>query len=84
MGLHIHLCRLTMEEPMPTNLALDDKLIEEAVKIGKHLSKRAAVTEALKEYVSARKRLGILKWIGRVDYDEAYDYKKARKRRASS
>ena len=68
---------------MPTNLALDDKLIEEAVKIGNHKSKREAVTEALQEYVNARKRLGILKWIGRVDYYDDYDYKKARKRRTS-
>ena len=68
---------------MPTNLALDDKLIEEAVKIGNHASKREAVTEALQEYVNARKRLGILKWIGRVDYYDDYDYKKARKRRTS-
>ena len=67
---------------MPTNLALDDKLIEEAVKIGNHASKREAVTEALQEYVNARKRLGILKWIGRVDYYDDYDYKKARKRRS--
>ena len=68
---------------MATNLALDDKLIEEAVKIGNHASKREAVTEALREYVNARKRLGILEWIGRVDYYDDYDYKKARKRRTS-
>ena len=68
---------------MATNLALDDELIAEAVKAGNHSSKREAVTEALKEYVSARKRLGILKWIGRVDYYDDYDYKKARKRRTT-
>ena len=68
---------------MATNLALDDKLIEEAVKIGNHASKREAVTEALREYINARKRLGILKWISRVEYHDDYDYKKARKRRAS-
>ena len=68
---------------MPTNLALDDKLIEEAVKVGKHASKREAVNQALQEYVNARKRLGILKWIGRVEYYDDYDYKKARKRRSS-
>ena len=68
---------------MPTNLALDDKLIEEAVKAGNHASKREAVTEALQEYVSARKRLGILEWMGRVDYYDDYDYKKARRRQRS-
>ena len=68
---------------MPTNLALDDKLIEEAVKVGSHATKREAVTEALREYVSARKRLGILKWVGRVDYYDDYDHKEARKNRRS-
>ena len=43
----------------------------------------AAVTEALKEYVTARKRLGILAWIGQVDYYDDYDHKKARKPRSS-
>jgi len=66
---------------MPTSLALDDRLIEEAVKAGNHASKREAVTEALREYVSARKRLGILAWVGRVDYYKDYDHKKTRSRR---
>ncbi|HHS12936.1 MAG TPA: type II toxin-antitoxin system VapB family antitoxin, partial [bacterium] len=40
---------------MPTNLAIDDQLIENARKIGKHKTKKAAVTEALKEYIQRRK-----------------------------
>jgi Arc/MetJ family transcription regulator len=32
---------------MATNLALDDKLINAAVKLGHHPSKKAAVTQAL-------------------------------------
>ena len=35
---------------MPTNLALDDSLIEEAVKVGNHRTKKEAVTAALHEY----------------------------------
>ena len=42
---------------MPTYLALDDSLIEEAVKAGNHRTKKEAVTAALQEYVQARKRL---------------------------
>jgi len=34
---------------MTTNLALDDALITEAQKLGHHTTKRAAVTQALKE-----------------------------------
>jgi Arc/MetJ family transcription regulator len=41
---------------MATNLALDPKLIEQAVKIGGERSKKAAVTRALEEYVARRKQ----------------------------
>lgn len=66
---------------MPTNLALDDNLIDEAVKVGNHRTKREAVTAALKEYVQARKRREILSWIGKVDYYEDYDHKRLRGRK---
>lgn len=63
---------------MATNLALDDSLIEEAVEVGHHRSKKEAVTAALQEYVKSRRRLGILEWMGRVDYYEDYDHKRLR------
>jgi len=66
---------------MPTNLAIDDKLIEEAKAVGKHKTKKAAVTEALEEYIRRRKQLEITKLFGSIDYDESYDYKAQRKRR---
>jgi len=43
---------------MATNLALDDKLVEEAKRLGKHRTKREAVNEALAEYVAGRRRRG--------------------------
>jgi hypothetical protein len=67
---------------MPTNLALDDRLIAEAVRVGRHRTKREAVNAALREYVASRKRLGIFEWVGKVDYDEDYDPKKLRTRKA--
>ena len=65
---------------MATNLALDDKLIIQALKIGNHKTKREAVTAALKEYIAHKKQLNILKLFGSVDFDTKYDYKSARKR----
>jgi len=65
---------------MPTNLALDDKLIEEAQRAGKHKTKKEAVT-ALAEYVKRRKQLRILNAFGTFDFDLAYDYKTERRRR---
>ena len=67
---------------MATNLALDDKLIEEAVRAGGHKTKRAAVTAALTEYVRSRRRPQILRWKGQVEYFDDYDYKALRRRRA--
>ena len=66
---------------MATNLAIDDKLIEEAKEIGKHKTKKEAVNAALKEYVEKRRRLGILVLIGTVDFDPNYDYKQMRRKK---
>jgi Arc/MetJ family transcription regulator len=65
---------------MPTNLALDDSLIAEAVKIGRHATKKAAVTSALKEYIQRRKQQEIISQFGTVDFDPSYNYKEQRKR----
>lgn len=65
---------------MATNLALDDRLIREAVKVGGHKTKREAVTTALKEYVKMKRRLGLLDLVGQIDYDPSYDYKAQRRR----
>ena len=65
---------------MATNLALDDKLIQEAVRVGKHKTKKEAVTTALQEYIKMRRRMGLLELVGQVDYDPGYDYKADRRR----
>ena len=64
---------------MATNLAIDDKLIEEARLIGKHATKKGVVTEALLEYIQRRKQIEILDLFHSVDYDSDYDYKEQRK-----
>lgn len=64
---------------MATNLAIDDKLIEEAKRIGNHKTKKAAVAEALEEYIQRHKQRQILHLFHTVDYDPDYDYKTQRK-----
>lgn len=66
---------------MPTNLAIDDRLIEEARRTGRHKTKKEAVTAALEEYIKHRKRLRLLELFGTIDYDPKYDYKAERRRR---
>jgi putative antitoxin of VapBC-like toxin-antitoxin system len=64
---------------MPTNLAIDDNPILEAKKLGRHRTKKAAVTAALDEYIQRRKQQEIISLFGIIDYDENYDYKRARR-----
>lgn len=68
---------------MATNLDIDDKLIRQAMRMGKHKTKKETVNTALQEYIKMRGRLGILKFVGKVDYWPDYDYK-ARRRRKSA
>jgi Arc/MetJ family transcription regulator len=65
---------------VPTNLAIDDQLLEEALRIGGHRTKKATVTEALQEYIQRRKQEQILNLFGTIDYDPEYDYKSQRNR----
>lgn len=65
---------------MATNLAIDDRLLEEALKVGGHRTKKATVTEALEEYVQRRKQAKVISLFGKIDFDPKYDYKKARRR----
>ena len=66
---------------MPTNLAIDDNLLERAVRVGGHRTKRATVNEALEEYIRRRKRLRALEAFGTIQFDLKYDYKRARRKR---
>ena len=63
---------------MATNLALDDKLIDEVRKIGNYKTKKEAVTAALKEYIITRKQRKIKNLFGLIEYDTDYNYKKQR------
>jgi Arc/MetJ family transcription regulator len=67
------------ETPMPTNLAIDDSLLEEAQQLGKHRTKRETVNAALDEYIKRRKQQEILSLFGKIEYQDGYDYKRERK-----
>lgn len=71
------MCRLL---GMTSNLALDD-LIEEARRTGRHRTKKETVIAALQEYVPRHRQLRLLKIFGTIEYDPAYDYRAARRRR---
>ena len=72
------MCTFTV---VPTNLAIDDELLDRAKRLGKHKSKRETVNVALREYVRRRELLKILDAFGTIELDPAWDYKAARRRR---
>jgi len=66
---------------MPTNLAIDDQLLEEARRVGGYRTKRETVNEALREFIQRRRRRELVKLFGTIDYDASYDYKRERRKR---
>jgi Arc/MetJ family transcription regulator len=66
---------------MATNLSIDPELIEQAVKVGGERTKKAAVTRALEEYIARRKQKHLLELMGKLEWDESFDYKVERSRR---
>lgn len=65
---------------MATNLQLDDRLIKEAVTLGNHRTKKAAVTQALADYIRHLRQERILDLFGKVEFDPDYNYKRQRAR----
>ncbi|MFO7987025.1 MAG: type II toxin-antitoxin system VapB family antitoxin [Desulfatiglandaceae bacterium] len=63
---------------MATKLQIDDKLIQKAVRLGGHRTKKAAVSKALLDYVQYLEQEKILSMFGTIEYDPEYDYKKQR------
>jgi Arc/MetJ family transcription regulator len=66
---------------MATNLAIDDRLIRDAQRIGGLKTKKETVTEALREFIQHRKQQQIIKLFGSVEWADDYDPKQQRNRR---
>lgn len=66
---------------MATNLNISDELLVEALRVSGKKTKKAAVTEALEEYIQRRKQAGVLALFGTVELDPDYDYKQGRQKR---
>jgi Arc/MetJ family transcription regulator len=76
-ALHTAMCRLLC---MPTNLAIDDELLEEALRIGGQRTKKDTVNAALREYIQRRRQAKIVDIFGKVEFAPDYDHKKQRRR----
>jgi hypothetical protein len=68
---------------MPTNLAIDDRLIDQAKRLGRHRTKKDTVNAALDEYIRRRKQAALVPLFGTIGYDARYDYKSERAKKRS-
>ena len=63
---------------MATNLALDDELLNLALKVGGFKSKKDTVNAALKAFIEKHKQREIIELFGTMPCDDGYDYKTGR------
>jgi len=64
---------------MATNLSIDPELIECALKVSGERTKKAAVTKALREFITRRQKR-LLDLVGKLEWNSSYDYKAERRR----
>jgi Arc/MetJ family transcription regulator len=66
---------------MATNLALNEELLEKALEVGHLGTKKDTVNEALKEFIERRQQGRVIELFGKIDWDDKYNYKRARRRK---
>ena len=66
---------------MATDLSIDPELIERALEVSGERTKEAAVTRTLQEFIARRRQKRVLELIGKLAWDDAYDYKAERQRK---
>ena len=63
---------------MRTNIVLDDKLVEKAMKLANIRTKKELVNKALEEYVKMLQKKNLLDLKGKIKFEDGYDYKSMR------
>jgi hypothetical protein len=66
---------------MATNLSLDPDLIDRALKVSGERTKKAAVTRALEEFIARRKQKRLIDLMGKLEWNNSFDYKAERSRK---
>ncbi|MEJ8845496.1 type II toxin-antitoxin system VapB family antitoxin [Variovorax rhizosphaerae] len=67
---------------MATNLALDQELLNRAFLLSGEVTKKAAVTRALQEFIARREQKRVADLFGKLDWDSSFDYKSERSRKS--
>jgi Bacterial antitoxin of type II TA system, VapB len=69
-----------MECDMATNLSIDPQLLERALQVSGERTKKATVTRALEEFIARRRQKRLLELMGKLEWDDSFDYKAERSR----
>ena len=62
------------------NLSIDPDLLDRALAASGERTKKAAVTKALQEFIARRRQKRLLDLMGKLEWDEGFDYKAERSR----
>ncbi len=65
---------------MATNLAIDPHLLDRALEVSGETTKKAAVTKALEEFIARRQQRRVLELMGKLEWDNSFNYKSERTR----
>lgn len=65
---------------MGIRIDLDPDLVERVLQLSGERTKKAAVTRALQEFMARRSQKGLLELMGKLEWDDAWDYKAERSR----
>jgi hypothetical protein len=58
-----------VETPLATNLALDQELLDRALRVSGEPTKKAAVSRALQEFIARRKQRRVAELFGKLKWD---------------
>ena len=65
---------------MATNLAIDPILLAKTLELSGEKTKKAAVNQALREFVTRREQMKLRELFGQLEWSADFDYKRERTR----
>ena len=65
---------------MATNLSIDPDLLERAMEVSGERTKKGTVAKALEEFIARRRQKRLLELMGKLEWDDGFDYKAERPR----
>ena len=65
---------------MATTPFIDADLLNRALQVSGERTMKAAITKALREFIARREQRGLVELLGKLEWDQSFDYKTERSR----